>query len=163
MKFLWELCFFVALWVSCVTFKAFIGEVKHHVYVKRQTRICTTWPSFAFSCRLLFIISTDKFVVSRNFLSTRIVLSCFYLLIFYFEKFSTWLWRLPFAVYVKPNLTIIMKSGYKLKFSAIMGRRVGWGNETFSAGFHPPRTDLLNTVTETKWKKKRFLLRSLLE
>ena len=23
-----------------------ITEVKHHVYVKRQTRICTTWPSF---------------------------------------------------------------------------------------------------------------------
>ena len=22
------------------------GEVKHHVNVKRQTRICTTWPSF---------------------------------------------------------------------------------------------------------------------
>ena len=34
-------------------------------------------------------ISTHKLVVSRNFLSRRIVLSCFYLLIFYFEKFST--------------------------------------------------------------------------
>ena len=29
-----------------------IKEVKHHVYVKRQTRICTTWPSFPFACRL---------------------------------------------------------------------------------------------------------------
>ena len=29
-----------------------IREVKHHVYVKRQTRICTTWPSFPFACRL---------------------------------------------------------------------------------------------------------------
>ena len=77
------------------------GEVKHHVYVKRQTRICTTWPSFPFTCRLLFIISSHKLVVSRNFLSIRIVLSCFYLLIFYFEKFSTWIWRLPFAIYVK--------------------------------------------------------------
>ena len=36
-------------------------EVKHHVYVKRQTRISTTWPSFLVTCRLLFIISTTKF------------------------------------------------------------------------------------------------------
>ena len=36
-------------------------------------------------------------VVSRNFLSIRIVLSCFYPLIFYFEKFSTWIWRLPYT------------------------------------------------------------------
>ena len=50
-------------------------EVKHHVYVKRQTRICITWPSFSFTCRLLFIISTHKLVVSHNFLSIRIVLS----------------------------------------------------------------------------------------
>ena len=52
-------------------------EVKHHVYVKRQTRICSTWPSFPFTCRLLFIISTHKLVVSCNFLSIRIALSCF--------------------------------------------------------------------------------------
>ena len=38
---------------------ALIEEVNHHVYVKRQTRICTTWPSFLFTCRLLFIISTQ--------------------------------------------------------------------------------------------------------
>ena len=68
------------------------------------TLSCTTWPSFSFTCRLLFIISTLKLVVSWKFLSIRIVLSCFYLLIFYFEKFSTWIWRLPFAVYVKRRL-----------------------------------------------------------
>ena len=34
-------------------------EVKHHVYVKRQTQ------SFPFACRLLFIISTHKLVISR--------------------------------------------------------------------------------------------------
>ena len=35
-------------------------------------------------------ISTPKLVVSRNFfIHIRIVLSCFYLLIFCFEKFST--------------------------------------------------------------------------
>ena len=40
----------------CVSFKAFIREVKHHVYVKRQTRIC----------RLLFIISTHKIKGKSN-------------------------------------------------------------------------------------------------
>ena len=76
---------------------------KHHVYVKRQTRICNTWPSFLFTCRLLFIIST---LVSLNLLTIRIVLTCFYLLIFHFEKFSTWIWRLLFVVYVKLKLSI---------------------------------------------------------
>ena len=47
------------------------------VYVKWQTRIYTTWPCFPFTCRLLFIFSTHKLEVSRNFLSIRIVLSCF--------------------------------------------------------------------------------------
>ena len=51
-----------------------------------------------FTCRLLFIISTHKLVVSRNILSIWIALSSFYLFIFYFEKFLTWIWRLPFAV-----------------------------------------------------------------
>ena len=60
----------------------------HHVYVKRQTRICRTWLRFLFTCRLLFNIFAPKLVVSRNFLFIRIVLSCFYLLIFYFEKSS---------------------------------------------------------------------------
>ena len=67
--------------------------------VKQQTRRCTTWPSFPITCRLLFIISRDKLVDSRNFLSIRILLSCFYLFIFYVEKFSTWIWRLPFSLF----------------------------------------------------------------
>ena len=57
-------------------------EVKHHVNVKRQTRIFALWPSFPLTCRLLFIISTHNLVVSYNFLSIGNVLSCFYLLIF---------------------------------------------------------------------------------
>ena len=39
-----------------------IREVKHHVYVKRQTRICTSWSSFLFTCRLLLIISTHTII-----------------------------------------------------------------------------------------------------
>ena len=34
-----------------------IREVKHHVYVKRQTPFCATCPSPLFTCRLLFLIS----------------------------------------------------------------------------------------------------------
>ena len=45
-----------------------------------------------------------------------IVRDCFYLLIFYSEKFSTWVWRLPFAVNVNLNLSnldikLIFQSG----------------------------------------------------
>ena len=54
-----------------------IREVKHHVYIKRQTRICTTWPSFPFACRRLFVISTHKLVVSRIILSVRIFWAVF--------------------------------------------------------------------------------------
>ena len=39
-------------------------------------------------------------------LSTRIVLDLFYLLIFYSEKFSTDVCRLPYAVNVNLNLSI---------------------------------------------------------
>ena len=39
-------------------------------------------------------------------LSTRIVLGCFYLLIFYSEKFSTDVCRLPYAANVNLNLSI---------------------------------------------------------
>ena len=40
-----------------------------------------------------------------QFLSVRIVLSCFYLLIFYLEKFSTWIWRLPYTWSLNPLLS----------------------------------------------------------
>ena len=39
-------------------------------------------------------------------LTIGIVRYCFYLTIFYSEKFSTWVWRLPFAVNVNLNLSI---------------------------------------------------------
>ena len=44
-----------------------------------KREICTfKFVSFPLTCRLLFIISTHKLVVSRNFVSIRVVLSCFY-------------------------------------------------------------------------------------
>ena len=42
-------------------------------------------------------------------LSKRILLGCFYLLIFYSEKFSTDVCRLPYAVNVKLNLSIVTR------------------------------------------------------
>ena len=55
------------------------------------------WPSFPFTCRLLFIITTRYTKVNRfaPILSIRSVLSCFYLLISHDEIFSTWTSRLP--------------------------------------------------------------------
>ena len=43
-------------------------------------------------------------------LSIRIVLDCFYLLIFYSEKFSTHVCRLPYAANVNLNLSIMLFS-----------------------------------------------------
>ena len=67
-------------------------EIKRHDYAKRQTWICTTWPGFVLNWRLLFI-------------TARVVLNSFYLLIYYSEKFSTWIWRYPFVVNVTLNLS----------------------------------------------------------
>ena len=62
-----------------------IREVKHHVCVKRQTRICTTWPSFTITCRLPFMISTHKLVTSSNLFF--IVKNCFELFLSAHFKF----------------------------------------------------------------------------
>ena len=61
------------------------------------TPICTTWPSFPFTCRLLLIISTHVLVFHAIFHPEDFEL--FNLLIFYFKKFSTWIWswRLPYT------------------------------------------------------------------
>ena len=49
-------------------------------------------------------------------LSVRIVLSCFHLLIFYFEKFSNWVSCLPFAVNVTGNLFIMKTTNQNKEF-----------------------------------------------
>ena len=87
--------------MSCAT----IGRLSITFTSNRKREFVLTWPSFPFTFRLLFIIWTHVLVVSLNLLSIRIVLSCFYLLIFNFQKFSTWIWRLPFAVYVMLKLS----------------------------------------------------------
>ena len=108
--------------------------------VGKKTRICTTWPSFPFTCRLLFIISTHKLLVSWNFLSIRIVLSCFGLFIFYFEKFSAWIWHLPFAIYVKLKLSSIIINITTLIIITSLPADVLWGF-VCNAFISPPRTE----------------------
>ena len=74
--------------------------------IKRQTWIFTTWPSFPLIFRLLFIACIKKISSFMPILTIGIVLDCLYLLIFYSEKFSTWVWRLPqFVVNVNLNLS----------------------------------------------------------
>ena len=59
--------------------------VVHHVYVNLYHVT-----KFPLHMSFLFFISILQLVASRNIFSRiRIVLRCFYLLIFYFEKFST--------------------------------------------------------------------------
>ena len=69
-------------------------EIKIHAYAKRQTWICITWPSFS----IIFFTPVLTIGIARG---------CFYLLIFYSKDFSTWVWRLPFAVNVNINLSLI--------------------------------------------------------
>ena len=91
-----------------LAFKIWEHLVSTHGYVRSLERLSFTMTSNGKSdlyhvtkCpltyRLLFTISTHKLIVLRNLLSVRIILNRFYL-IFYFEKFSTWIWRFPFAV-----------------------------------------------------------------
>ena len=79
----------------------FVNDAHAHLDLVKTKYSSLERLSITFTCGLLLIISTHKLVVSRNFLSIRIVLSFFYLLIFYFAKLSTWIRRLPFAVFVR--------------------------------------------------------------
>ena len=59
--------------------------------------------SFLLNCRLLFITSNSKIHSFMPVLSIRIVPDSFYLIIFFSEKFSTSIWRLPLAANVTLN------------------------------------------------------------
>ena len=61
-------------------------------------------PSFPLNCRLLFMISVYKKIRRLTpVLSIRIILDSFDLLVFYFEKFLTWI-SLIFTLQMKPVL-----------------------------------------------------------
>ena len=82
-----------------------IREIKIHVYAKRQPWLCTTWPSFSPYFPFTVYCFYTKISSFMPALSIRIVLDCFYLLIFYSDKFSTDVCRLPYAVNVNLNLS----------------------------------------------------------
>ena len=65
----------LANWAGLKSFKN--REMKHRVYDKRGTWICTWWPCFPFTYRLLFIITTGKPVDSRKFFLIRLFLAVF--------------------------------------------------------------------------------------
>ena len=77
-----------------------------NVYAKRQTRICTTWPSFPLNCLLPVYYFYSKISSFTPVLSIRIVLDSCYLLFFYSEEYPTWLWRLSCVVNVTLNPSI---------------------------------------------------------
>ena len=82
-----------------------VGEIKNHLYGKRQKGNeflprDQVFPFLSFTACSLFYTKISRF--TRD-LSIRFL----YLLIFYFEKFSTWIWRLLFVVKVTLNLSII--------------------------------------------------------
>ena len=79
-----------------------IERFKQHVYVKRKTRICTTWPSFASTCPLLFIISSSRILSIRIF---------FFLLIFVFWEILNF--NLTFAEYVREKCTLEKQSTFR--------------------------------------------------
>ena len=87
-------------------------ELKIHVYAKQQTWICTTWPSFPPHFPFTLYCFYTKISSFMPVLTIGIVRDCFYLLIFYSEKFSTWVWRLPFAVNVNLNLSNFSNSTF---------------------------------------------------
>ena len=79
-------------------FEVINREIKHRVFGKRQTYICTTWPSFPVNCRLPVYYNYTKIGRFTSILFITIVLIC-WLLTSHFEKFSTWIFeswiRLP--------------------------------------------------------------------
>ena len=62
------------------------------------------FPLIVVNCLVYYFYSKNEYT---PVLYIRIVLDSFYLLIFYFEKFSTWIWRFPFALNVTLNLSNI--------------------------------------------------------
>ena len=91
-------------------------EIKIHVYPKRQTWLCTTWPSFSPYFPFTVYCFYTKISSFMPALSIRIALDCFYLLIFYSEKFSTDVCRLPYAVNVNLNLSNILAPPYNILY-----------------------------------------------
>ena len=64
-------------------------------------------------------------------LSTRIILDCFYLLIFYSEKFSTDVCRLPYAVNVNLNLSNVKAVSVRARDQGFPLPTISWSPDYF--------------------------------
>ena len=84
-----------------------IREIKIHIYAKRQTLICTAWPSFPLKCHLLLITFTHKKSSLMPVLSIRIVSGQFLSAYFLFWEILNL--NLLFAVNVTVNLSNMEK------------------------------------------------------
>ena len=84
-----------------------IREIKIHIYAKRQTLICTAWPSFPLKCHLLLITFTHKKSSFMPVLSIRIVSGQFLSAYFLFWEILNL--NLLFAVNVTVNLSNMEK------------------------------------------------------
>ena len=101
-------------------------EITFHVYSKTADvnlyHVTKFSPYFPFTLYCFY----TKISSFMPVLTIGIVRDCFYLLIFYSEKFSTWVWRLPFAVNVNLNLSnlswlFFAKRDYNFIGTALLG------------------------------------------
>ena len=76
----------------------FTTKVKRHVYAREDLYQVTKFPLCLSFTAHYFCIQTSSFT---QFLSIRIALSCFLMLIFYFEKFSTLIYSLLYMYVLK--------------------------------------------------------------
>ena len=81
-------------------------KITIHVYSKTADvnlyHVTKFSPYFPFLTLYYFYTKRSSFI---PVLTIWIFRDCFYLLILYSEKFSTWIWRLPFAVNMNLNLS----------------------------------------------------------
>ena len=126
-------------------------QVCPSLFFQFNMRISVIYGTLSVSCkRVVSVLSPlasnsfggSQLVVSLNFFIHKNFLSSFYLLIFYFEKFSTWTCRLPFAVYSLISTFIMfgncqnVSEPRKRKFAAIRWTVANY-NSVLRAGLEP--------------------------
>ena len=90
----------------CCSYKIFLSHVififplfqLHYTIPKNKRKTEITWDK---KLTTTYKSNSKREFLPPDFLSKRTVLSCFYLLIFYLKKFSTWVWHLPIMLQVK--------------------------------------------------------------
>ena len=95
-------------------------------------------------------------------LTIGIVRDCFYLLIFYSEKFSIWVWRLPFAVNVNLNLSIDHRGGADPGFFVRGGvtlRNYHFNYHSYGV-YHTIPVNLFPCFTSTQIRHKDFFMQN---